>query len=834
VGATYTCQSPGRREKVKQSSLNGIDYLEVLDLDAPDGSPRQQTLVVHCFKPLPATLHKSAVTLSGGVRTTGITAAWARRLDALVASFGTPNDPLEPGEDEDFWKNRVAALEKQDPGDIDHWLVVRTSAAGDFSTYTLSLSLGGFDARSASVDFSFKAECPSDFDCPAAPACAPAVPASPAIDYLARDYASFRGLMLDRLAALVPGYAPTTVADLGVTLVEILAHAADQLAYYQDAVATEAYLGTARRRVSVRRHARLLDYQVHEGVNARAWVCFEVGDSKSRDERILAASTEVATIPAGTRLLTATPNAGVVLPASSLDKALESDPVVFETLEPISISPLRNEIQIHTWSDEACCLPAGSTSATLVLGRFEGSELGLAKGDVIVFEEVFGKTGLPEDADPSHRHAVRLSSDPVRTKDEIEGVWVLDVTWSSEDALPFPLDLTRIDDDQRASVARGNVALADHGLSAGGEALPVPPADGRYRPSLEQTGITWRVPYDQDAARAAAAASALTQDVRSATPALQLDQQGTTWTVSADLLEADAWTTAFVAETESDGTVWLRFGDGVHGQRPTAGVALTASYRVGNGAAGNVGADTIVTLVSDTLAGVVLSVTNPLAAAGGVDPETIDEVKRYAPQAFRTQERAVTAADWAEIAGRHPEVQKAVASFRWTGSYTTVFVTVDRRDGLPVDDDFLAEMQDFLEPYRLAGYDLEVAAPVTVPLDIAVSVCALSGAFASDVEVALLAAFSAGTLADGSQGFFHPDRWSFGDPVYLSRVVATAMAVPGVRWVEVTTFQRWGEAAAGEIAAGKIAMGGLEIARLDNDPNAPENGRIAFTVKEGA
>ena len=46
----------------------------------------------------------------------------------------------------------------------------------------------------------------------------------------------------------------------------------DYLSYYQDATATEAYLGTARQRVSVRRHARLLDYAMHDGCNARVWV----------------------------------------------------------------------------------------------------------------------------------------------------------------------------------------------------------------------------------------------------------------------------------------------------------------------------------------------------------------------------------------------------------------------------------------------------------------------------------------------------------------------------------------------------------------------------------
>ena len=72
------------------------------------------------------------------------------------------------------------------------------------------------------------------------------------IDYLAKDYASFRRLMLDRMSQTAPGWADRLEADLGVTVVEALSYMADRLSYYQDAVATEAYLGTARRRVTGR------------------------------------------------------------------------------------------------------------------------------------------------------------------------------------------------------------------------------------------------------------------------------------------------------------------------------------------------------------------------------------------------------------------------------------------------------------------------------------------------------------------------------------------------------------------------------------------------------
>src|SRR5215203_3337282 len=88
---------------------------------------------------------------------------------------------------------------------------------------------------------------------------------SPDINYLARDFTTFRQLMLDHLSVLVPGWTEESPADLGHVLVDLLAHSADLLSYFQDAAATEAYLGTARLRRSISRHARTLDYFIHEG-----------------------------------------------------------------------------------------------------------------------------------------------------------------------------------------------------------------------------------------------------------------------------------------------------------------------------------------------------------------------------------------------------------------------------------------------------------------------------------------------------------------------------------------------------------------------------------------
>ena len=83
--------------------------------------------------------------------------------------------------------------------------------------------------------------------------------------------------MLDRMSVLTPQWQERNAADLGVALVELLAYVGDQLSYQQDAIATEAYLGTALHRVSARRHARLVDYRMHDGCNARTWVHMNAG-----------------------------------------------------------------------------------------------------------------------------------------------------------------------------------------------------------------------------------------------------------------------------------------------------------------------------------------------------------------------------------------------------------------------------------------------------------------------------------------------------------------------------------------------------------------------------
>jgi predicted phage baseplate assembly protein len=308
-----------------------------------------------------------------------------------------------------------------------------------------------------------------------------------------------------------------------------------------------------------------------------------------------------------------------------------------------------------------------------------------------------------------------------------------------------------------------------------------------------------------------------------ARPAIGLAAQPPTgpvvpWTARADLLGSAPDAPDFVVETEHDGTVRLRFARGA----PAEGTTFTATYRVGNGVAGNVGADSLVHVVTSD--GSVLGATNPLPAAGGVQPESADEIRRNAPEAFKVQQRAVTEADWAEVATRDPAIQRAAATWRWTGSWHTVFLTVDPAGTETPPPTFADDVRAELERYRLAGYDLDVDRPRYVPLEVGMLVCVEPDYLRSEVGSAVLTELA---------GLFAPDNFSFAQPVYLSPIYAAAQSVPGVASVTVQVFQRQHEPASSGLTGGLLSMGRLEIARLDNDPNFPERGVLSLSLGGG-
>jgi len=821
----YFCASRNRRTRVLAAPpLNGIDYLEIASAD-------DQTLLLLTFlrDPAPLALGPAHIAISGGESVTGI------RVVAVTAA-----------------RDRACTL------------ALTVDRAGDFSPYTLNLFAdgntveppSGIDPALSQVVFSFKAGCPVSADCLPVGCCPLPVVERPDISYVAKDYPGFVQVMLDRMAVLVPSWTEHHSADLGVTLIEILAYVADHLSYRQDAVATEAYLGTARSRISLRRHAKLVDYQVDEGENAKVWL-------------YLAAVGEGVILPSGTLVLPRV--AGVTAqidPASQTAQTLLAQAgTVFATLTSATLSQSLNQISFYTWGDTQCCLPAGATTATL-----SGHLDRLCAGAVLLFEEIKGpSTGAPEDANPRNRWVVRLTAvsctdrfghvliDPTNSDPAANAITL--IAWDAADALPFPLCLSSVSDAAHGartladvSVARGNMVPADHGLwhdftpigtvapppptpiggSSGdccGASAPVAPPS-YFFPSLPTSPLTFAREFDV-VAPAAALTAAPAVDAPAPRPQLCVrDAGGGNWTQETDLLSLDSLQQGYVVETEWDGTSFLRFGDGAYGAAPDENMIFSARFRTGNGTAGNVGPETLGhVLAADHR---ITFVRNPLAASGGRDPDTLDTIRQRAPWSFRAQLRAVTEADYGEVAARDPAISAARGTLRWTGSWRTAFIAIDPIDAAATAPPALAaSTQQRLDLMRMAGVDLAVESATIVGLRIGLAVCVAPRYRRTDIAQALGRLLISGQTCSGAPGLLAPGNFSFGETIYLSPIIAAAQAVEGVSSVRATAFQRVDDPARDAVAAGFITLQRLEIARVDNDPSRPDRGILDLDLEGG-
>lgn len=834
TGYKCHCGTSLRRQRVLDSNvnmgggllLNGVDFVEVLDSAAPAGKEQFLLDVAFLKSDGVATLGPQNFAINGGTRITGI---------------------------------KVLSVALQPDGKT---LRLELDQAGDFSSYILTLRQGpvnasppvNMDQQLSKVTFSFKVECPSDFDCANETSPSPARRQGPPTDHLTRDWAGFRRLMLDRMSATIPDWTERNPADLGVNMVEVLADAADKASWFQDAIGTEAFFEKARFRQSLVRHSRLLGYRPGEGQNARTAVAVTADQDRTGPSPVIAVGTRFLTSP----VAVGAPQPAV-LPrdAELFEDMLTRGAVVFEALEPLaSLRISRNAIPLHDWGDEDCCLEPGATSVYLVGAP---ADLGLAKSDLLIFEERIPFGGTTDDPpDPTHRQMVRLSQTPVPLNDPVFNLALTEVHWHVEDALHFAVPLGNLA-GRPMGVARGNVLLVDEGrtldhalsgpvagedeIALSGSGSGLGPDDGpgqalRYR--LNAANVVRTVPFAPETARTASARSVL-EAMGQPVAAVSLSGDGETWITVPDLLASDRFAPHVAVEPgTAPRAAYIRFGDGVLGRAPTAGAQFTARIRQGGGVRGNIGAAAIAHIVTSDGAGIA-AVNNPIPATGGKAPQSRAAVHIAAPQSFRTPRRAITVEDYVTVAARHPAVARAFGRRRWTGSWHTITLAIDLVGGGEIDTPFEDDLRAFIEDHRLAGHDLEFVSPIFVALDIILYVCVRPNAYAPDINRDLLGLFSDRELPDGTRGLFHPDVLEFGQDVALSPLIARAMQIDGVSWigtrneqnVSVGQFARMDHPGVDYADDAILPIARAEIARLDNDPSRPENGRIRFILEGG-
>jgi hypothetical protein len=508
------------------------------------------------------------------------------------------------------------------------------------------------------------------------------------IDYLARDYQSFRRALLDLIPAKLPEWTDRSEADFGVVLIELFAYMADILSYYQDRLANESFLPTAQERRSVIDHLRLIGYEMAPAAAATARLSVVVANSVQ----------QIVEVRHGDQFATA---------STRERKSL--------TFEYTDAKPLL--LNTQDAEDDSATKPDG----TPLPGFKElAGVIPVREGRSIV-REVIGIS----DGSPNQRYTL---AQPRLLRETLEVV-----VDTNPPTPPWTL---------RRNLAFSRPAYTDEQLAA-----------LRHE---ERIGSTLAFS-------------------RSADP-------------------------DYVVESDEADVACVVFGDGQYGRIPPAGARILASYRVGGGTAGNVGAGQI-SVVGNALQLQLLGakVVNREAASGGAERESIEQAIKFAPVAFSSMQRAVTAADYVALARLFPGVSKARAEA--TGWNTIRLFVAPTGSGKPPSDVLVQDLLAYFEDKRMLTTVIRIEAPEYVQVNVSATVEALPYFRSSDVA----AAAESVALA-----LFDFERVDFGQTLYLSKIYEALENLEGVNSVFVTVFQRSGDEAA-VAADGLIQLGPNQI-----------------------
>lgn len=295
------------------------------------------------------------------------------------------------------------------------------------------------------------------------------------------------------------------------------------------------------------------------------------------------------------------------------------------------------------------------------------------------------------------------------------------------------------------------------------------------------------------------------------------------WTLRESLAFSREQQRDFILDIDEQDRATVIFGDGAFGLIPPSGSLIKVTYRVGGGALGNVSAHMIQTLVAaPQLALIGAKVTNPVAASGGADRESIDHAVMHAPKVFRSLKRAVTAEDYKALALDFNGVSKVRAE---PTNWNTVTLYIAPTGGGRVNDVLEANLLAYFEDKRPITTVIEIADVDYVKIYIAATVGIESYYSRNEIKEKVEAAI-AQLLA--------LDNVDFKQTLYLSKFYEAMEAIAGVTYVNVTEFRRAEEPVGSIKIDGKIELGSNEIPiapQASEDPNYPKG--IKLTLEGG-
>lgn len=264
-----------------------------------------------------------------------------------------------------------------------------------------------------------------------------------------------------------------------------------------------------------------------------------------------------------------------------------------------------------------------------------------------------------------------------------------------------------------------------------------------------------------------------------------------TYTQVPYLIDYQNYDPVFSTYTSADGVTYVLFGDNVSGRIPPVNAQITATYRIGGGTAGNVGANTIKYILTNGASG--LSVLNQSsggntgAASGGGDYESTDAIRVNAPLSLRSLERAVSLSDYANLCIKGGAA-KAVAIADVYTSVTVYFspfgdkgVTGDGVTPSNVFNNTVTSLKAYLSDKIPANTTITFQPPSYVDVYI-------------DADITVLPQYKQSLVLSEVTAkldtLFQFDNVIFADRVTLNDVTSAVNSVAGVAYVETKKLIR--------------------------------------------
>jgi hypothetical protein len=624
------------------------------------------------------------------------------------------------------------------------------------------------------------------------------------IDYMAKDYSSFRQALSDLVSLKAPKWQDKTEANTGIMLADLYSYVHDELSYLQDRIINEAFLPTATQRSSIKNHLALIDYYLYEGCSANSYLKIK--------------ALQPTVIPAGFQVSTNTNE--------------KKEQIVFETISDRYVDPKHNEINISKLGVDKI---TGQPFAIL-----EKKYPKIKKGQYILFENLQNKSC----------EIVQINQNPTFIGTSTK------ITWSTDEKL-------RLEYDLQTDKVCANIIKANHGKTVPQEILKEKTQlISNFTFKLKNGPLTFisdsagSIPYNT----------------------LNIWVDGELWKQTDNLFESGPFNQFYSFSIGNDGLTDVTFGNGVFGLMPSDYSFIEAQYRFQMGSIGNVGKNTLTKFDfpsnPQTVLSLIDSITNPLPAFGGNDPQSIEDAKIQGPKSLKIQQRAVVLSDYENLVfQKFPHYirhAKAVSVFKsgirsnssargggGGGDIKSVFIYLDAKAGIKLDSDLLMKIKEYIDTIKLIGYSIHVESANYIPIEIAIDVFITNGFNSIDIRNKIKMSFSSKNNLDGSKGFFHADNFGFGDYLFVSKLFETLKKTPEVKYGIITKFKKLDISSFSSsfvnnnfnfvysfsnenqdretrrnLDQGYIPVDKNEIIRLDNDPLIPQNGILTLNFVE--